>query len=217
MRCLFMKNKTINVMLAIFLTLFALGFTVKFVLNFTPLYAFDVSYLGLDKELGMDKATIVKNYKAVTDYIEKPSIKKLSIPDFQMSKHGEIHFEEVKAIFNKIDFIFYSSIILFIAIFIYAKRKNKIDYSFLNLSSLLTIILPAVLIIPFAVDFNKSFVIFHKIFFSNDYWIFDPATDPIINALPEAYFFHCALLILALLCLEFIILRILGKRKKVSK
>lgn len=206
-----MKNKTINVVLAILLSFFALGFTIKFTLNFTPLYAFDVSYLNLDKELGMDKATLVKNYKAVIGYIEKSSIKKLSIPDFKMSKQGEIHFEEVKAIFNKIDFIFYSSIILFTIIFITSKKNKKIDYKFLNLSSILIIMLPAVLLIPFAVDFNKSFVIFHKIFFNNDYWLFDPSTDPIINALPEAYFFHCSILILSLLCLEFIILRISKK------
>lgn len=206
-----MKNKTINVVLAILLSFFALGFTIKFTLNFTPLYAFDVSYLNLDKELGMDKVTLVKNYKAVTDYIEKSSIKKLSMPDFKMSKQGEIHFEEVKAIFNKIDFMFYFSIILFALIFITSKKNKKIDYKFLNISSILIIMLPALLLIPFAVDFNKSFVIFHKMFFNNDYWLFDPSTDPIINALPEAYFFHCALLILSLLCLEFIILRITKK------
>lgn len=210
-----MKNKTINVVLAILLTFFALGFTVKFTLNFTPLYAFDVSYLSLDKELGMDKATLVKNYKSVTDYIEKSSIKKLSMPDFEMSKHGEVHFEEVKAIFNKIDFMFYSSIILFTVIFIVAKKNKKIDYKFFNISSILIIMLPVLLLIPFAVNFNKSFVIFHKIFFNNDYWLFDPATDPIINALPETYFFHCALLILGLLCVEFIVIRKSYKKFKI--
>ena len=40
-----------------------------------------------------------------------------------------------------------------------------------------------------AQNFNKVFVIFHKIFFDNDLWIFDPATDYMIRMLPEGFFF----------------------------
>lgn len=38
-------------------------------------------------------------------------------------------------------------------------------------------------------DFNKYFVIFHHIFFDNDLWIFDPATDYMIRMLPEGFFY----------------------------
>lgn len=38
-------------------------------------------------------------------------------------------------------------------------------------------------------DFNKYFVIFHEIFFDNDLWIFDPATDYMIRMLPEGFFY----------------------------
>ena len=41
----------------------------------------------------------------------------------------------------------------------------------------------------FASDFNRYFVIFHKIFFTNDLWIFDPATDYMIRMLPEGFFY----------------------------
>ena len=34
------------------------------------------------------------------------------------------------------------------------------------------------------------------IIFNNDAWLFNPLTDPIINALPEAYFMHCFILFL---------------------
>ena len=39
------------------------------------------------------------------------------------------------------------------------------------------------LAIPIAVDFNKCFILFHEIMFSNDYWIFNPQLDPVINIL----------------------------------
>ncbi|WP_052447378.1 TIGR01906 family membrane protein [Clostridium polynesiense] len=193
-----------SILLGILLSLFTLTFTIKFTLNFTPLYSWEVTNLNLDKNLSMDKNTLVKNYKAVTSYIENPRINKLIIPDFKMSKEGEIHFKEVKEIFNLVDMLFYTSLLLFFLIYIYAKKKNKLSSGFLNIASWLLILLPAGLFIPFIINFNKSFVIFHKLFFSNDYWIFDPDLDPIINALPEEYFFHSASLILILLVVFFI-------------
>lgn len=41
-------------------------------------------------------------------------------------------------------------------------------------------------------DFSKYFVVFHKIFFSNDLWILDPRTDMLINIVPEGFFFDTA-------------------------
>ena len=41
----------------------------------------------------------------------------------------------------------------------------------------------------FSRDFNKYFVIFHHIFFSNNLWILDPAEDYMIRMLPEGFFY----------------------------
>lgn len=37
-------------------------------------------------------------------------------------------------------------------------------------------------------DFTKYFIIFHKIFFTNDLWQLDPRTDLLINIVPEPFF-----------------------------
>lgn len=42
--------------------------------------------------------------------------------------------------------------------------------------------------IAFAIDFTKCFTIFHEIFFTNDLWMFDSATDYMIRMLPEGFF-----------------------------
>ena len=44
-----------------------------------------------------------------------------------------------------------------------------------------------------SVDFNRCFTIFHEIFFDNDLWLFDPATDYMIRMLPEGFFFDFVL------------------------
>ena len=41
-------------------------------------------------------------------------------------------------------------------------------------------------------DFTKYFVIFHHIFFDNDLWILNPATDMLINIVPEGFFMDTA-------------------------
>ena len=49
-----------------------------------------------------------------------------------------------------------------------------------------------------ALNWDQVFVTFHKLFFSNDYWIFDPRTDPVITILPDEFFLHCAVMILCM-------------------
>ena len=58
-----------------------------------------------------------------------------------------------------------------------------------------------------ALDFDRAFVIFHTLFFpGKDNWIFDRDTDQIINILPQDFFMHCAILILAILIVGCIVL-----------
>lgn len=42
-------------------------------------------------------------------------------------------------------------------------------------------------------DFTKYFIIFHHILFTNSLWILDPATDLLINIVPEEFFVDTAL------------------------
>mgnify|MGYP003420509014 CR=1 FL=1 len=81
-----------------------------------------------------------------------------------------------------------------------------------------TVLIPAVLGLLMALNWDKAFVVFHKIAFDNDYWIFDAATDPVITILPDTFFLHCAAMILGLvvagsvLCLIFYYFSGKGKR-----
>jgi integral membrane protein (TIGR01906 family) len=64
------------------------------------------------------------------------------------------------------------------------------------------------------INFSKAFYFFHKIFFRNDYWIFDPQKDPIINALPEELFMIEAMLIIMLLLIFTVAIKILYLKNK---
>lgn len=67
-------------------------------------------------------------------------------------------------------------------------------------------------------NFSKYFVVFHEIFFDNDLWILDPATDLLINIVPEPFFMDTALrigIVFAVLVLVFLgICFYFSRRKK---
>lgn len=81
----------------------------------------------------------------------------------------------------------------------------------------------AVLGIAVATDFNRVFVMFHEIFFTNDLWIFDPAEDYMIRMLPEGLFFDMVIRIgiifisaLLVLLITSIILSKKAKREQIN-
>lgn len=76
----------------------------------------------------------------------------------------------------------------------------------------------------FSSDFTKYFEIFHEMFFTNDLWLFDPATDYMIRMLPEGFFSDMALRIvmvflagLALVGIMMVIWRAVVKKKERQK
>jgi integral membrane protein (TIGR01906 family) len=70
-------------------------------------------------------------------------------------------------------------------LFIYARYTF---FTTLFRSSVISLGLMVVLALIFAVSFNEAFNTFHHIFFANDLWLLNPATDNLIVIVPPAYF-----------------------------
>ncbi|MCI7097596.1 MAG: TIGR01906 family membrane protein, partial [Lachnospiraceae bacterium] len=123
----------------------------------------------------------------------------LEFPDLSMSESGRIHFQEVKHIFVGLQWLLIAdSAVCAVLLIRHIRRKS---YAFLKLTGIITVVIPAVLGALIALNWNWVFVTFHHIAFDNDYWIFDEVTDPVITMLPDTFFMHCALMILALVML----------------
>lgn len=196
-----------DVFLSIMLMIFIISFAVVFTVFFKQLYYFDISYLNIDLSSGMSIETIKENYNVLIDYQSIFYQGTLKLPDFVMSTSGRIHFQEVKVIFETIQITTIVSGLIVVPMVI--KRLKEKEYRFFKLAGMLTIVIPAMLGFVVALDFDSAFVLFHKIVFRNDFWIFDYRSDPVIRILPETFFMHCFILIvaiviiLALLCLAF--------------
>lgn len=188
-----------TLLLAIIYMLFIISFSVILVLNFNPLYYSDIDRLQIEKSSGLSKNEIIENYDTLISYNSMFNHEELEFPSLSMSEYGKIHFEEVKALFVLVQYLCIAALVIGIVGTVLKMRTR--DAGYLKLTAILTLAIPAVLGILIALNWDNFFVTFHQIFFNNDYWIFDPALDPIITILPDAFFMHCAIAILLLVVL----------------
>lgn len=84
-------------------------------------------------------------------------------------------------------------ILLSIVVLIFTKADiRRLLPQTLRAGTLLFLILTTALAGIISTNFTKYFIIFHKIFFTNDLWILDPSTDLLINIVPEPFFVDTA-------------------------
>ncbi|MCL2565628.1 MAG: TIGR01906 family membrane protein [Defluviitaleaceae bacterium] len=55
-------------------------------------------------------------------------------------------------------------------------------------------------------NFERSFIIFHEIFFDNDLWILDPSVDLLINIVPQQFFVDLFIVIVCIFLLVSIVI-----------
>lgn len=187
-----------QIITALVLMFFIISFAVTVTLHFRPLYYFDIRYLDIPSLSGMSAGEIRSNYDAIIAYNSISGPRTLNFPTLPMSENGRIHFEEVRRIFLAFEYgMFVTAVLAAILIAVSVKKEKEILY--LKLAAVFTAVFPAVLALCIGLNWEAAFVAFHRVFFDNDYWIFYPETDPVITMLPDAFFLHCAVLILLLI------------------
>lgn len=202
-------KKFLNIIFSVCISLVVIISAINFTVGFKQLYYFDIDYLNISELSGLSKDNIKLNYDYLIDYNLSKDVSEFKLPTLESSPEGKIHFEEVRNIFQNINKL--SKLLMIISLVgIILSIKNK-NIKLLKTTSMTLIIMPVVLALPILLNFEKSFIIFHKLLFRNDYWIFNPDLDPVINMLPEEFFFHAGMMILALIFAVSILLFIMYK------
>ncbi|MGI5951277.1 MAG: TIGR01906 family membrane protein [Brooklawnia sp.] len=151
------------------------------------------------------------NYDAVINYSLFPWITRLELPYLPMSAAGAQHFAEAKDIFQVFVIGGLAGLVLAVLLGGWVWRRYR-SAGFLTAGAVVALATPVLLAIPLAIDFDRAFLVFHELAFDNDLWIFDPATDPIINYLPQALFMRNAFAILVLMVLLCVLAIVVGRR-----
>ena len=206
------NNKILPVLAGVLLFLFIVSTGVVTALNARFLYYHDIKALKLSEQSGLSEEVIRQNYDVLIDYNQIWNTSELNFPDFVMSEGGRIHFREVKLIFVLFQLLLILSALTLLALRL--KFRQLAEGKYARLCGYICFSIAGLLGILALIGFDKLFVVFHKVFFRNDYWIFDAASDPVISILPEAFFLHEALLILGIVMLGGLAAWILGRRAK---
>lgn len=175
-------------------------------------YYIDINALDIQASSGYARDVIVDNYNAAMHYLSPFSNEPFHLPDLAYSEGGAQHFADCKVIFNAVYIAGGASLVLLILIALLSHRRRN----YLLVSGFTTLAVPAALLAVVAIDFDRVFLLFHQLFFSNDLWIFDSRYDEIITILPSAFFMHCAIVIAAFWVLS-AILQFVGYGQKRQK
>lgn len=211
------SNIIFRVLISIFTAISIISIATIIALNLRFIYKFIINKYDLVNITGVSMENLMIDYNGLINYLQNPFIKSLNFKNFTMSPYGEIHFYEVKRIFISLIIIALIFIIVNLVYAIVCKFKNSKYFmrkfiSNLNSGANILIIFFISLVAAYIIDFSKAFIIFHKIFFKNDYWIFDENIDPIINALPEDLFMIYGAVILGIIIIVSIAIKIINKK-----
>ncbi len=186
---------------------------VSIIIYTTPLYYMMVKILNVPEKTGISFEVCKRNYDALIWYNCFWGPKKLVFPDFIMSEHGEIHFMEVRRIFVFMQYAAIGSLAaVLLGHFLYGKKHRA--YGFLPAVIVLALLVVAIVGGGLLFDWDRTFILMHKILFSNDYWIFDPAADPVINILPDTVFLAAGAGIIVLIAAGLLIAGLLWRKHK---
>lgn len=210
-----------RILIGIFTAISIISIATIISLNLRFIYKFIIDKYDLVNITGVSGGNLMSDYSTLVNYLQNPFMKTLKFENFVMSPYGEIHFYEVKRIFTLLIIIALIFIIVNLLYVIVCKVKNQKYFmrkiiGNLNSGSNILIMFFIVLVSAYIIDFSKAFIIFHKIFFRNNYWVFDEKMDPIINALPEDLFMIYGAVILGIVIIVSIVIKI-TKKKYISK
>lgn len=222
-----MKNKLFSLLLALFTVLFIISVSIALPIYIRPFYYAHIEPYSLEARTGESAENIRGAYDEVLDYLTLPN-REFGTGVFEYSEEGKSHFVDCKFLFDLDTAVLIISAVSIILLAVLASKKvftvcRPFGAHLLLTSGGATLALFLTLGLVASIDFDTTFVIFHKIFFpGKENWIFNPYTDEIILALPQAFFANCALLIassiiaLSLFCVIFGIVELKkSKRKKV--
>lgn len=191
----------------IFIIIFVILVPIMLLLTDVQLVAYNRNYFraeyskyGIPKHIGMSMDNLMDSTEKLLLYLEN----KRDDLDFEasfnkgndefFSQRDKQHMIDVKGLFLKgrfiRDFSFFYLLIIILLLFWKKPFKGQLRKlaSYGIAISAAGIIPVIILVILMNIDFYKYFTVFHKIFFTNDLWLLDPAADRLINIFPQDFF-----------------------------
>lgn len=193
---------------------FLITTNVRLVLNSGTLYDYGFNKYKIEKYTGIEYAQLQSAGQQIRDYFNNDednitisiSLHGRTVPNLFNEKEV-LHMYDVKQLVKMVYLVqLYSAILIVIAclmVFIDSSRKwKKTMPRYFMKGGWLTFSLVLLVALLALVGFDRLFLYFHLVSFSNDLWILDPRHDYLIAMFPQGFFFDCTVAIAVLTLLE---------------
>lgn len=198
-----MKGKLLAIVKAALIAFVILGGAIAVPVLFRPFYWWHMEPFQIPQWMDMTPEQIKQAYGQMMDYCIGLA-DSFSVGVLPFSAEGAAHFADVRKLFVLDLAVLVVSGIALAALCLMDRKSVRLVghtpgfWSAIGLGGSFVVVGGLV-----AMDFDRAFTVFHKLFFpGKDNWIFDGREDPVIYMLPEEFFRNCAILILALILLS---------------
>ena len=190
--------------------------TICWEVNELRLYKYGFDKYEISEATGLDSQQLGTVAQHLIDYFDL----RTDTARIEVSKDGTkfnlfnqrelIHLEDVRDLIQR-DYwvqraVFLLAVVCSLALFFGFKSGWRTPVRGLFWGSVITLGLMTVLALWAIFGFERFFILFHLVSFSNQYWILDPARDYLIRLFPEGFFYDAALLGFGVIILEAVLI-----------
>jgi len=212
MKHLLFKYKPKDILLALLISLWVIVVAILIVTFIPYYYDHHIMSYHIPQLTGVSLENIKETYHTIINYMWIFNRGSLNTPYFPMTEGTLIHFRECKVLFEVAQIYLIVGLVPIILLIRSCLKDHEVE--FLKLSVIFNGLFFGIVGLIASIDFDDAFVLFHKIFFRNDYWLMDPSIDPVINIFPESYFAFLALSILVIVTVISVVLLVIYRVKK---
>ena len=194
--------------------IFLIATTVRLVINFPPLYSYGFDKYNIAAYTGIERKDLLSAAARIRDYFnndEELLIIPTSVQGVQVNSlynQREItHMSDVKDLVRGVYLVQTLSALYLLGfaatgIYIWRRAFWPMLARYVSRAGFLTLGIIALVGVGSLAGFDRLFLAFHLISFSNDFWQLDPSRDYLIAMFPQGFFFDATMLIAGLTILE---------------
>ena len=205
--------------------------TICWEVNALRLYEYGFDKYEISQAAGIDRLQLKSVAQHLIDYFNlKVNTAQIVVGkrggEFNLFNERElVHLKDVRSLIQLDYWVQRGALLLLIicvlVLFFGFKAGWRIVVKGLFRGSLVTVGLMTVLALWALFGFERFFLLFHLVSFSNEYWMLDPAKDYLIRLFPEGFFYDAAMFGFGAIVLEalliggiaFVVLKVIGCEK----
>ena len=202
---------------------FLIAFNVRWVINFPPLYSYGFDRYDIARYTGIERDELISAGKQIRDYFNNDTelleIRVVVGGVLVMNLYNErevLHMRDVKGLVKGVYRVSEITGMFLVLVVVggfvnWGRAFVPMLGSLMRWSGGVTLSLVVLVGLGALVGFDRLFLAFHLISFSNDLWQLDPRRDYLIAMFPQGFFFDATMLIAVAVVVEAAILAIVPR------